>query len=164
MGVASCPGEPGLELVAAAGSASEHVQFHTQVQPARGALAGAVRHAPVQFHTQVQVSGAPGALAPLGDAPVPGALARSAVALAPGALASLGEAVTPGARALSPRTLAAKVATSSSEAFAPGAAAPSSETLAAGAETACLAGAAASSWAAGLWSVVAAAAGVATAS
>ena len=63
MGVASSPGAPGLELVAAAGSASSaHVQFHTQFQPARGALAGALRHAPVQFHTQVQVSGAPGAL------------------------------------------------------------------------------------------------------
>ena len=42
MGVASSPGTPGLELVAAAGSASAaHVQFHTQFQPARGALAGA---------------------------------------------------------------------------------------------------------------------------
>ncbi|MGZ4601857.1 MAG: hypothetical protein ACXVYP_18500, partial [Oryzihumus sp.] len=40
MGVASSPGTPGLELVAAAGSASlAHVQFHTQFQPARGALA-----------------------------------------------------------------------------------------------------------------------------
>ena len=96
MGVASSPGTPGLELVAAAGSASsEHVQFHTQVQPARGALAGALRHAPVQFHTQVQVSGAPGAVTALGEALAPGALAPSLVALDSGVRALAAVVMTP---------------------------------------------------------------------
>jgi hypothetical protein len=176
MGVASSPGTPGLELVPAAGSPSAaHVQFHTQFQPARGALVGAVRHAPVQFHTQVQVSGAPGALAPLGEALAAGALAPSLVAVAagvrapaavtvtpPGAIAPLGEAARPRACAPPSAALATRVAASPSDAVTPGAVAASSETLAAGVEAAWRAGAAGSSCE-GPWSVVAAA-GVAAAS
>ena len=68
--VVSCPGAPGAGVVsAAAGSASSGgVGFHTQLQPARGAVAGARQAGagPAQLHTQVQVSEAPGALTPGG--------------------------------------------------------------------------------------------------
>jgi hypothetical protein len=171
-GVVSCPagGEVGDDVVAGWAASSEHVQFQIQFQPARGVLAGALRHAPVQFHTQVQVSGTPGALVVPGDALAAGALALApetlaagvlAVApelLAAGALTLLAEALTPGADTMSPETWTPGADTLSPETLA-------TRELAACCAGACCAGAATSSCAAGgLSSGAADAAGVAAVS